>query len=230
MKNIAIIPARGGSKRLPRKNIIDFKGKPIICWTIESAIKSGVFDEVVVSTEDDEIASIALDCGAKVEYRDKSLALDESTVNEVLLSILNKRTAEGNLPDIFCCLYATSPLRNAEDIKNIVSLVTNGSCQQALAVTEFDLPAHQAMLFSNSKELTPLFPNWINKRQAEVANIVVDNGSTYVATVQSFLRTKSLLPEGVFGYFMPKIRSIDIDEIHDLNVALMNADLLGVGE
>jgi pseudaminic acid cytidylyltransferase len=228
MTNLAIIPARGGSKRLPRKNIIDFKGRPIICWTIESALKSGVFDEVIVSTEDDEIASIALKCGAKVEYRDESLACDKSSVNEVLLSILNKRKIENQLPDILCCLYATSPLRSSDDIKNTVSLVTEGFCQQSVAVTEFDLPVHQAMQLSNSKVLTPLFPKLINKRESEVGKIVVDNGSTYVATVESFLRTKDLLAEGVLGYVMPRVRSVDIDEINDLKAALFNADLLGI--
>lgn len=226
MKNIAIIPARGGSKRLPRKNIIDFKGKPIICWTIESALNSGIFDEVIVSTEDDEIASIALKCGAKVEYRESSLAQDNSTVNEVLLSVLNKKQVENQLPDIFCCLYATSPLRNSEDIRNTVSLVSDGLCQQSMAVTEFDLPVHQAMQLANSKLLTPLFPQLINKRESEVEKIVVDNGSTYVSTVESFLKTKNLLAEGVLGYMMPRVRSVDIDEIDDLKMALFNASLL----
>ena len=228
MKNIAIIPARGGSKRLPRKNIIDFKGKPIICWTIESALKSNIFDEVIVSTEDDEIASIALKCGAKVEYRENSLAQDNSTVNEVLLSVLNKKQVESQLPDIFCCLYATSPLRNSKDIKNTVNLVADGFCQQSIAVTEFDLPVHQAMKLSDSKLLTPLFPKLINKRESEVERIVVDNGSTYVSTVELFLKTKNLLFEGVLGYMMPRVRSVDIDEFDDLEVALFNADLLGI--
>jgi pseudaminic acid cytidylyltransferase len=230
MKGIAIIPARGGSKRFHRKNIIDFMGKPIITWTIHAAIETSIFEQIIVSTEDDEIAEIASQAGAEVDYRDIALATDEATVNMVCLDVLGKQDKLEKNYDFICCLYATAPLRNAQDIINTVELVTSKSSKNAMAVTNFSLPAFQAMFYSPENKLSPLLPNLINKRSTELNEIVVDNGSTYVATVNSFKEANGFLAPDMYGYKMDKMRSIDIDEEDDYNLALYYAELLCLKE
>jgi len=228
MKGIAIIPARGGSKRLPRKNILDFIGVPMINWTISATIKTGIFKKVIVSTEDEKIAEISKAAGAEVDRRSNLLATDDASVNMVCMDVLAKQKKEGNDYDFFCCLYATAPLRTDEDITNTVRLVTSGMCEQAMAVTNFNLPAFQAMYYLPDGRVTPLLPDLINKRSSELEEIVVDNGSTYVSTVQAFKKTKRLIVPNMRVYKMDNIRSIDIDEKSDYELALYYAGILGV--
>jgi pseudaminic acid cytidylyltransferase len=226
MKSIAIIPARGGSKRLPRKNILNFRGKPIIGWTIESAIKTAMFDRIVVSTDDKEIAKISIQFGAEVSYRNELLATDEASVDEVCLDVLNKEMSNGLNYDILCCLYATSPLRNQNDIVNTMNLVVTKKCNQSMAVTNFDLPAFQAMFYSKDRSLISMRPDLAHLNSNKVGEIVVDNGSTYVTRVEDFIRDGSLVSEGMLGYKMPKIRSIDIDLKEDFELAEYYAAIL----
>ena len=228
MKGVAIIPARGGSKRLPRKNILDFCGIPMINWTINAARKTNLFDKVIVSTEDDEIAEISKNAGADVDKRDDFLATDEVTVDMVCEDLLDKYERLGNDYQFFCCLYATAPLRNANDIVNTANLVMSESCQQAMAVTNFNLPAFQAMFFTPEGELSPLMPGLIYKRSSDLSEIVVDNGSTYVSTVSAFRNTKKLLAPNMMGYKMHSMRSIDINDESDYKLALHYADILKV--
>ena len=228
MKGIAIIPARGGSKRLPRKNILDFMGKPMINWTISAAIKTGLFEKVIVSTEDEEIAEISKNAGAQVEIRDTLLASDEATVNMVCEDVLRKEEQRGRHYQFFCCLYATAPLRAANDIINTVKLITSGSCDQAMAVTNFNLPAFQAMFYLPEGKLMPLMPDLVDKRESDLNEIVVDNGSTYASKVDVFRKSKKLVGPNMLGYKMDGIRSIDIDEKSDYELAMHYAELIGV--
>ena len=121
-RRLAIIPARGGSKRLPRKNILPFLGRPIIAHTIEAATESGCFTRILVSTEDEEIADAARAAGADIQQRDPSLATDAATLTDVCLDILASEERAGRAFDTFACLYATAPLRRAEDIVAVTAL------------------------------------------------------------------------------------------------------------
>ncbi|MBT6048910.1 MAG: acylneuraminate cytidylyltransferase family protein [Candidatus Scalindua sp.] len=224
MKSIAIIPARAGSKRLPRKNILNFKGKPIIGWTIESAIRTGMFDKIIVSTEDIEISNIAKKFGADVSCREEKLATDTASVNQVCLDVLQKEKCMGRSYEVLCCLYATSPLRDYTDIVNTMELVISNKCKQAMAVTNFDLPAFQAMFYSADGSLTPMRPDLLQLNSNEVEEIVVDNGSTYVTRVKDFILSGSLVSDGMLGYQMPKVRSIDIDTKEDFILAEYYSD------
>ena len=226
MKGIAIIPARGGSKRLSRKNILDFMGTPMINWTISAAIKSDLFEKVIVSTEDEEIAEISKNAGAEVDKRDSLLATDEASVNMVCENLLDKQELIGNYYNYFCCLYATAPLRTANDIINTVQLVISGSCEQAMAVTNYNLPAFQAMYYFPEGKIIPLLPDLINKRSSDLNEIVVDNGSTYVSTVDAFRSTRELLSPNMKGYKMDSMRSIDIDGENDYKLALYYAQVI----
>jgi pseudaminic acid cytidylyltransferase len=210
---LAIIPARGGSKRLPRKNIADFHGKPLIAWTIEAAQKSNCFSEIVVSTDDEEIAAVAAKCWAKVERRPADLATDESRVVDVCLSMLSARNCTQ-----FACLYATSPLRTGADISGVVGLLKPFRCDFAMAVAPFECSPHQA-LKEDDGYLSPMWPELIEKRHNEIPRLYVDNGSTYAATVEAFRQHKTFYGPNLRGWVMPRERSVDIDTQLDLDYA-----------
>ena len=127
MKKIAIITARGGSKRIPRKNIREFCGKPILAYSVEAAVASGLFDEVMVSTDDEEIAQIGRRYGANVPfYRSEKTANDFATTNDVLLEVLEEYEKRGERFDVGCCIYPTAPFVTAQKLKKDVFLVENG--------------------------------------------------------------------------------------------------------
>jgi CMP-N-acetylneuraminic acid synthetase len=220
MKPVAIVPARGGSKRLPRKNIIQFLGKPIIAYTVEAALESGLFSEVLVSTEDDEIAAVGRGLRARVVRRPVALATDVAPVRDVCLHVLDEEAQAGRRYSVFSCLYATSPLRTRTDIAGVVSLVRPGVCDFAMAVTEYPYPPHQALRAQDDGVLVPLWPELVNRRSQDIGTLVVDNGSTYCASVAAFRQHKSFYGPGLRGYLMPFHRSIDGDRPEDLELAL----------
>jgi len=187
VRQIAVIPARGGSKRLHRKNIIDFHGKPIIAYTIAAALQASLFDRVLVSTEDDEIAEIAEANGAEVLKRPLELATDSASVVDVCLHSLEFLSRQGEFYDILCCLYSTAPLRNAVDIRNTVGLVQSRECDFAMAVTDYHYPPHQAMTINECGLLEAMWPHLVNKRSQDVPKMVIDNGSTYAARISEFI-------------------------------------------
>ena len=225
-KIICIIPARGGSKRLPRKNVIDFLGKPIIAYTIEAALQTSIFERIVVSTEDVEIAEVALRFGAQVSKRPVSLATDASTVVEVCSDLLEREKMEGRIYDVLCCLYATAPLRNAEDIVATLKLIEPGLCNFAMAVTKYVHYAHQALRLTEAGFLEAMWPEYIKTRSEKIGQLLVGNGSTYAVTIEAFKSCKSFYGSGLRGHIMPRSRSVDIDDQEDLEMALYFAQKL----
>lgn len=217
---MAIVPARGGSKRLPRKNIIEFCGKPIMAYTIEAALETGLFSEVLLSTEDEEIAAVGRVCGARVVRRPAALASDVAPVRDVCLHLLEQEAQAGRQYSVFTCLYATSPLRAPADIAGVVSLVEPGVCDFAMAVTQYPYPPHQALRVLDGGALAPMWPELVERRSQDLGTLVVDNGSTYCASVAAFQEHKSFYGPGLRGYLMPFERSIDIDRPEDLELAL----------
>lgn len=226
---IAIIPARGGSKRLPRKNIADFHGRPVIAYTIEAAQRSGCFGRVVVSTEDAEIAEVAARFGAEIERRSPQLATDEARVLDVCLDLLSTEEGRGRRWSRMACLYATAPMRDEADIRSTVSLVEPGRHDFAMAVVRFALPPHQALKLSPDGGLAPMWPDLIEKRSSDIPTLVVDNGSTYAVGVEAFRARRTFYGPGLRGHEMPRPRSIDIDTEDDLAFALWSAQRLGYG-
>jgi len=219
MRMLAIIPARGGSKRLPRKNVLPFRGKPMIAWTIEAALASGLFADVVVSTEDGEIAQASRIAGARIVNRPVALAGDKARVVDVCIDALDRESASGRTYDHMCCLYATAPLRNAEDIKATAVPVLAGRARFALAVSRFDQPPHQALRLAADGSATPFLPEFINRRADEIGDLVVDNGSTYVTEAAAFRAARSFYGNPLHVHVMPKERSVDLD--HPSDLALM---------
>lgn len=218
--SIAIIPARGGSKRLPRKNILPFRGKPLLFWTCEAARDSGCFAAVVVSTEDEEIADIARSNGFAVDERPAALGSDTTSCAEVCLEFLDRSEQAGIHYESLCCLYATAPLRNAEDIRQVMKYLTPDT-DAVHAVCGYTHPPHQ-MLYQNPEGfLVPAFPLLVTKKSQEVPEGLIGNGSTYAIRVEALKKYRSFYPARVKGYRMPFLRSVDIDTAEDF--ALLEA-------
>jgi pseudaminic acid cytidylyltransferase len=225
MKAVAIIPARGGSKRLPRKNVADFLGRPIIAFTIDAAVESGCFDRVVVSTEDDQIAAVCGRFDVLVDRRSPRLATDTVTLVEVCLDFLDREQEAGRNWDVLACLYATAPLRNSHDIRGTMALIEPGRCGFAMAVTAYGHYPHQALRFADDSSLRPMWPDLVERRVAELPRLRAGNGSTYVVDVQEFRRHRSFYGPNLRGFDMPTSRSIDIDTQEDLDLARCLAQL-----
>lgn len=218
-RHLAVIPARGGSKRLPRKNILNFLGKPIIAYTIEAARNANIFDRIIVSTEDAEIAKVAKQYGSDIDMRPAELASDVASVKEVCIELLD-RLEKGN--DTFATLtvlYATAPLRTANDIRSTHALLADGACDFAMAVTAFVQPVHQTLIASERATLTVLFPEKVSRRTADTERYVAGNGSTYCVNVKAFRTAPGFYGTPLRGHEMPRERSIDIDTIEDFHLA-----------
>lgn len=221
MSRVAFIPARGGSKRLPRKNIKDFLGKPIIAYTIEAARQSNLFDCIVVSTEDKEIAEVSESYGAIIDMRSAELAGDNITVNDVCLEYLDRKEKEGVYIDVLAVLYATAPMRNVEDIKGVVDLLS-GDCQFAMGATVCN-DGHQILLYKEG-DVEAIFPDLIGLHSSECEQYCLGNGSTYVVNVEAFKKQKTFYGDKLKVYLMPSQRSVDIDTQDDFDLALYHAE------
>lgn len=225
MKAVALIPARGGSKRLPRKNILPFMGKPMIAHTIEAALASGLFEQVVVSTEDREIADIAVQHGATLAHRDTALATDKATVRSVAADFLNSEQAAGRSYDLLCVLYATAPMRTAEDIQGVYNLIEPGVCHHALAVCEYQQSPHQALkIISEAGDISPMWPDLVAMRSDALPEFVVDNGSTYFVITKDFLKDQNFYASNMRGYKMERWQSVDLDTLEDFEIAQFFAE------
>lgn len=214
-----LIPARGGSKRLPRKNIADFLGRPIIAHTIEAARASGLFSRIAVSTEDREIARIARDQGAEWHERPAALAADSARLIDVCLGFLENEERAGRRYDTLGCLLPTAPMRGADDVRGVHDLLEPGACEFAMAVTTYGLPPLQALRRTPDGFLKPMWPEFASLRSHEAPSLYVDNGSTYFATTGALRRERTFYGPRLRGYLMPRERSVDIDEPFDLELA-----------
>jgi len=219
---LALIPARGGSKRLQRKNILSFFGRPILAWTIDAAYASGRFSRVVVSTEDAEIKQIALSNGAEVDDRPQHLATDLAGVIDVCLDFLAREREAGKCWDVLCCLYATAPLRNADDIIGVLDLL-GPDCSFAMAVTTYSHPPFQALRTDEHGTLVPMWSEFIDMKSQDVPKLLVDNGSTYAVSIDEFSKAASFYGPGLRGHLMPQERSVDIDMPEDMELAELYA-------
>ncbi|MBI9079230.1 MAG: acylneuraminate cytidylyltransferase family protein [Pseudodesulfovibrio sp.] len=218
-KVIALIPARGGSKRFPRKNIAPFKGRPVIANTIEEAFKTNLFERIVVSTDDSEIATIAENFGAQTTRRPDNLAGDTVGLADVCLDFLFQEEKAGRTWDYLCCLFPAAPLRKAKDIAGTVDLVLQGKCDFAVAVSEYSFPPHMAKTEDEKGFLRFVWPDWAQKNRQELPKMVIDNGSTYAFSIPAFLKARTFHGSPQKGYLMSKIHSVDIDEPIDLVIA-----------
>ncbi len=229
MRHLAVIPARGGSKRLPRKNILPFMDKPMLVWTAEAAHDAGIFSRVIISTEDGEIASTGRNYGFEVFLRPADLASDQAPCAQVCLHLLEELARAGEVYDTICCLYATAPLRRAEDIVATVALLGDEERNEAdfaFAVTNYSHSPYQALCADETGFLSPAFPLLVGKKSQELPACCIGNGSTYAARVPAFCEVRGFYGPRLKGYPMQPLRSIDIDTAEDYEAALRAASYL----
>lgn len=218
MSCLAILPARGGSKRLPRKNCLLFCGKPLFLWSCDAARESGCFDRILVSTEDKEIADIALKSGYEVDIRPQRLATDTASTTEVCLDLLEKLERQGEYYTHIALIYPTAPLRNAEDIRQMARLAVSRDTDFVHAVTTFSGNPYQLMYQNDFGYLVPAWPLLVQKKSQELPIPYHGNGSTYFARVEALMAMKTFYGPKLKGYIMDRIRSVDIDTQEDFDL------------
>lgn len=206
---LAIIPARGGSKRIPKKNLKKLCGKPLIKYTIEAAEKSNV-TEIVVSTDDKEIIDIVKRFGTKTIRRPKILATDWSKTIDAVLDVLRYEAA-----DIVVCLQPTSPLRSAEDINNAIELFIKNKCESVISVCEIG-QKHTWFLKIDRNYLTPVFGHKYLEGKKNLPKMYIPNGAIYISTPNILKKYKSFYTNKILPYIMPIERSVDVDDPEDL--------------
>ena len=221
---LCVIPARGGSKRIPRKNIKNFKGKPMLNWSIEKAINSNLFTNIIVSTDDDEIAAIAIKAGAEVPFRrPKDLSDDLTTTVPVISHAIDEMKKIGRNYKYVCCLYPCNPIIQSNDLKITFDILTNGDHHFVYPITEFRHPIQRALkrfpdgrveFIDSSSELT---------RTQDLEKRYHDCGLFYWGKESSWSNKMKMHTDGV-TYIIPSWRSVDIDDENDWKRAELIVD------
>lgn len=209
---IAVIPARGGSQRIPRKNIKSFINKPIIAYSIEAALKSELFDHVIVSTDDQEIAEVAKEHGAEVPFiRPVDLSGHHTGTNPVVKHVVEWFEAEKEPLDFVCCIYATAPLLDAQYLKEAYEQLVSSDKNFVFSATCFSFPIQRAI----KSDATPFFPEWINERSQDLEEAYHDAGMFYFGKATAYLDGEPLFCEHSEPYILPHYAVQDIDTTAD---------------
>jgi N-acylneuraminate cytidylyltransferase len=226
MKALALITARGGSKRIPRKNIKDFNGKPIIAYSIEAALGSGVFDEVMVSTDDEEIAEISRSYGAQVPFlRSEKTSNDYATTSDVINEVISEYDKRGRRFDILTCIYPTAPFITADKLKKAVEDLERSDADTLIPVVRFSYPPQRAMEIHDGK-LVFRQPENLKARSQDLTPHFHDAGQFYVTRTESFLKTNNLLMGSIIPLELSELEVQDIDNEVDWKLAELKYNLL----
>jgi pseudaminic acid cytidylyltransferase len=213
---LAIIPARGGSKRIPKKNIKLFAGRPMISYSIQAAIQTGIFDDVIVSTDSPEIAQMAIHYGANVPFmRPVKLADDFATTADVLLHTINYLNDQGKKIDFFCCIYATAPFIRPSDIIKGYETLRSENTTSVFTVTTFPYPIFRALKIEENGTISMFWPEYINVRSNDLPEAYHDAGQFYWANAVKFYDAKSLFAKDSLPIILPRYIVQDIDTMED---------------
>jgi pseudaminic acid cytidylyltransferase len=227
LKVVAIIPARGGSKRIPRKNIRLFNGLPMIAWSIQTAIKSGCFDRVIVSTDDEEIAKIANLYGAETPFiRPENLSDDYTTTSEVMVHAINHESSQGRDLDYVCCIYPTAPFITANNLKKGLKSIQSGNYEYVFSATTYAFPVERAFFFNNLDGLEMLFPENAKVRSQDLKDTFHDAGQFYWSRAHTWLKRQPIFQSNSFPLNLPRIEVVDIDTEEDWEEAEIKFKLL----
>lgn len=230
MKSVAIITARGGSKRIPRKNIRPFLGKPILEYSIEAAIQADMFHEVMVSTDDEEIVQVAQKAGAKVPFlRSEATANDYATTADVIMEVLDSYERIGMHFDEVCCIYPTAPFVTANAIKTAMMLLEQEKSDCVIPVVKFSFPPQRCVVIENGR-LVPKWPENMKKRSQDLEPFYHDCGQFYCLNVKSFREQKSIWMKNVVPFIQDESNVQDIDTLEDWKIAEMKYRILREGE
>jgi len=217
---LSIIPARGGSKGLPGKNIIDLAGKPLIAWTIEASLKSKYIAKTVVSSDDEEILDISNNYGAEVLKRPNDLASDIATSELVVRHVIDCLESKGEKFDVVILLQPTSPLRTHEDIDNAFEIMFYSESTAVISVCEFDNKVLKSFIKDYDGFLSGIENDkYLCMRRQDLPELFMPNGAIYIVDIESFNISKALFTSKTLPYSMSKMNSLDIDSQDDLKSA-----------
>lgn len=226
MKKIAIITARGGSKRIPRKNIKIFVDKPIIQYSIEAALASGVFDEVMVSTEDEEIAEIAKKAGASVPFlRSRETSNDFATTADVIAEVLEEYQKRGMEFTEACCIYPTAPFITADKLKEAMEILEETEADSVLPIVKFSFPPQRCVVIKENR-IEPKWPECMPMRSQDLEPFYHDSGQFYCINVDAFFKQKSMVMKNTAPIVLSEMEVQDIDTLEDWEMAEMKYQLL----
>lgn len=213
---LAVIPARGGSKRIPRKNVRAFGGRPMLAWSIAAAQDSGCFDRIVVSTDDPEIAEVARRCGAEVPFlRPAHLADDHTPTVPVIAHAIEWQQAHGESPEAACCIYATAPFVRAEDLRRGWEMLRDGGVDYAFSVTRYAFPIQRAIRITAKGRVAMFQPEHLNTRSQDLEEAFHDAGQFYWGRAQAWLEGRPIFSDASAPVILPRHRVQDIDTPED---------------
>lgn len=225
MKNLCVIPARGGSKRIPRKNIKEFLGKPIIAYSIEAALKSGLFEDVMVSTEDEEIAAVAKQYGASVPFmRSKETADDYAGTDAVVLEVLHQYQKQGREFDVVCCLYSTAPFATAERLQEGQALLGD-TVDAAFTMVQYSYPIQRSLKVNTDKYVEMNFPQYYDTRSQDLEPIYHDAGQFYFVKTSALEAEKTFWCKRTAPLILSELEVQDLDTLTDWQLAEMKFKL-----
>jgi pseudaminic acid cytidylyltransferase len=217
---VAIIPARGGSKRIPRKNIKPFCGKPMIGWSIETAKACGLFDHIIVSTDDQEIAEVARSFGAEVPFmRPAELADDHAVTRVVMIHAIKEVAALYGLPAHVCCIYPTAPLMRADDLVKAFDLLVSSQRQFTFTLARYASPIQRALKMTPQGGVMMFDERYRKTRSQDLEDAYLDAGQFYWGRAQAFLDDLPTYSDHSMPYLIPSYRVRDIDTLDDWQVA-----------
>jgi pseudaminic acid cytidylyltransferase len=220
MSAVAIITARGGSKRIPRKNIRPFRGKPMLAWPLEAALACGCFAEVMVSTDDPEIAGVAREYGAAVPFlRSAATADDFATTADVLVEVLQSYRSRGRTFDLACCIYPTAPFVTTDALHEAFRRLQAGPFDVIMPVAAFSYPIGRALRRDESGRMDLIWPENLNRRSQDLPPSYHDAGQFYWFRVEPFLRSRALFGPNTGGMVLPDSHVQDIDNEADWTLA-----------
>ncbi len=226
MKNLCIIPARGGSKRIPRKNIKSFLGKPIMAYSIEAALKSGVFDEVMVSTDDEEFASIAKQFGASVPFmRSDATANDYATTVDVLLEVVDMYRKQGKKFDNVCCLYSTAPFVTPDRLKEAYAKLS-GNIDGCFTVVEYSYPIQRSLKINETGLIEMRYPEHLKSRTQDLEKTYHDAGQFYFMKTVAMEQEKTVWCKRTEPLVLSELEVQDLDTLTDWQLAEMKFELI----
>ena len=225
-RTLGVIPAKGGSTRLAKKNIRHLAGRSLLSWAADAAAASGVIDRLIVSTEDEEVARAARDLGLDVPFmRPPELARDPAGVAQVALHALDVLEAQGEIYDTVVTLLPTCPLRTAEDIRGAYELFIERQRPFVLSVSEYDHTPFAALGATADGRLEPYMPQYFGRKSQEMPKAYRPNGAVHVLDVTAFRQAAWDMAQPLVGYVMPPERSFDIDTENDLRAAEVHLTL-----
>ena len=228
-KKLAIITARGGSKRIPRKNIKEFCGKPILCYSIEAAFASQAFDEVMVSTDDAEIAEIARSTGASVPFfRSAEMSGDYASTDDVIMEVLKEYEKSGLFFEAFCCIYPTAPFLTGKRLKDAMELLE--TADSVMPVVPFSYPPQRGLIVNDKGFVERQFPEYATARSQDLPKIYHDCGQFYACRTAPFMEAGTTDVEKLVPLVLSEMEVQDIDTPEDWEIAEITYKRLNHGK